>query len=396
MSTKIEFYRHDLGEEEIESLRQTFGTAFLTLGPRVGVFEKKFAAELSVPHAVGVSSCTMGLMLALRAFDVGPGDEVITTPLTWISTPNAALYLGARPIFADVDPLTGLIDPAQVARKFTPRTKAVVCVHLYGQMANVRALRQICDEKKVKLIEDSAHGFECERDGFRPGQLGDAAVFSFYATKTITSGDGGMITVHSPEVDARLRRLRNHGVTKDAAARYGDFYQPWDMVELGYKAAMTDIEASLLLPQLDRAHQRRDKRQKVAERYEEHLKRVQGVTLIPRVGKSTHHLFTIQVPPASRRHILQRLGENGVGTAINYPAVHTLSYYRQHFPVPPHSFPHAEHIGASTLSLPMWPDLPLEQVDRVCEVISAAMAETVSSAKTMDLADVPEGESGNG
>lgn len=370
---RVEFYRHDLGEVELASLRETFTTPFLTLGPRTGVFEKRLAADLGVPHVVGVSSCTMGLMLALRAFDVGDGHEVITTPLSWISSPNAALYVNATPVFADVDPRTGLIDPADVARRVTPRTKAILGVHLYGQMFDVRALREIADRAGAVLIEDAAHGFEAERDGLRPGVIGDAAVFSFYATKTITSGDGGAIALRSAEADARLRRLRNHGVTKDAAARYGGLYQPWDMVELGYKAAMTDVEASLLLPQLDRAHLRRDKRQKVVEHYESRLRGVEGISLIERVGTSAHHLFTVHVDPAHRGAILRRLGEEQIGTAINYTSIHLTSYYRNRFGFTEGMFPHAEAIGASTLSLPLWPDLPSDQIDFVCDVLIDAV-----------------------
>ncbi|HEU4412081.1 MAG TPA: DegT/DnrJ/EryC1/StrS family aminotransferase, partial [Polyangiaceae bacterium] len=193
MTRRVEFYRHDLGEAELASLRETFAGPFLTLGPRVAAFEKRFAAELGAPHVAGVSSCTLGLHMVLRALGVGPGDEVVTTPMSWVSTANAALYVGATPVFADVDPRTGLLDPAEVAAKVTPRTRAIVCVHLYGQMADVLALREIADRHKLWLVEDSAHGFECERDGHRPGQVGDAAVFSFYATKTITSGDGGAV-----------------------------------------------------------------------------------------------------------------------------------------------------------------------------------------------------------
>jgi UDP-4-amino-4-deoxy-L-arabinose-oxoglutarate aminotransferase len=370
---RVEFYRHDLGEVELASLRETFSGPFLTLGPRTGVFEKRLATELGVPHVVGVSSCTMGLMLALRAFDVGEGHEVITTPLSWISSPNAALYVNATPIFADVDPRTGLIDPADVARRMTPRTKAIMCVHLYGQMCDVRALREIADRAGAVLIEDSAHGFESERDGLRPGVIGDAAVFSFYATKTITSGDGGAIALKSSEADTRLRRLRNHGVTKDAAARYGGLYQPWDMVELGYKAAMTDVEAALLLPQLDRAHARRAKRQAVVERYESRLRGVEGITLIDRVGTSAHHLFTVHVDPAIRGAVLRRLGEEQIGTAINYTPIHLTSYYRNRFGFTEGMFPHCEAIGASTLSLPLWPDLPSDQIDFVCDVLIAAV-----------------------
>ena len=371
---RVEFYRHDLGEEEVASLRETLTGPFLTLGPRVGVFEKRLADELGVPHVVGTSSCTISLQMVLAALGVGPGDEVISPAITWISTPNAALYVGATPVLVDVERATGLLDPSAVERAITPRTKAILCVHLYGQMADMRALRAIADRHRLALIEDSAHGFECERDGVRPGQLGDAATFSFYATKTITSGDGGAIATRSKELDAHLRRLRNHGCSKDAASRYGGTFQHWDMVELGYKGALTDVEAALLLPQLDRAHARRDKRQARVERYEARLRDVAGVELFARVGKSTHHLFAILVPADKRELVLARLSERGIGLAVNYRAIHTLTYYRQRYAIADAALPIATEIGARTVSLPLWPDLPLEDVDHVVTELASALA----------------------
>ena len=246
----VEFYRHALGADELESFGETLGSIFLTLGPRVGEFETRFARMLGVPEVVGVSSGSMALVLALRALDVGPGDEVITTPMTFVATSNAILQLGARVVFADVDPATGLIDPDEVERAVGPRTRAIIPVHLYGQLADMPRLRQIADRNQLALIEDAAHAVEAERDGIRPGTLGDAATFSFYATKTLTCGDGGAIAVRDPRLAERLRLLRNHGITKDAASRYGQSYRHWDMVELGYKAPLTDIQAGLLLPQL--------------------------------------------------------------------------------------------------------------------------------------------------
>ncbi len=370
---KVDFYRHDLGEAELASLRQTLGTTFLTLGPRVGEFEKRLGEAIGVPHVVGVNSCTMGLHLALHALGVGPGDEVITTPMTYISTPNAALYVGATPVFADVEPTTGALDPADVVKRITPRTRAIIGVHLHGQLCDMRALRAIADEHRLWLIEDSAHGFEGERDGARPGTLGDAAVFSFYATKTMTSGDGGAIATRHAELAARLRRLRNHGTSKDAASRHGGTYQHWDMVELGFKAAMTDIDASLLLPQFDRAEARRASRQAATERYEERLRGKPGITLMERRGKSSHHLFTVLVDRDRREQVLASLSGQGIGCAVNYRAVHTLTYYRERFALPEEALPHAADIGARTVSLPLWPFIPLEDVDHVCDQLLEAV-----------------------
>src|SRR5208283_5356100 len=190
---KVEFYRHQLGEDEASSWRKVLDTLFLTLGPQVAAFERELGEYLvrgrqgaTPPHVVGTNSCSMGLLLALRAHDVGPGDEVITTPMTFACTANAILHLGAKPKLVDVEPATGLIDPAAVRAAITDRTVGILPVHLYGQLADMRALRTLADAHGLFIVEDSAHGVEMERDGVRPGDLGDAAVFSFYATKNMT------------------------------------------------------------------------------------------------------------------------------------------------------------------------------------------------------------------
>jgi len=368
---KIEFYKHDLGAEELASLQKTVGSLFLTTGPRVAEFERLLGEYLGVPHVVGVTSCTEGLMLALLAFGIGPGDEVITTPMTFIATPNSVLYLGASPVFADVDPATGLLDPAAVEAAITPRTKAIIAVHLYGQMAEVQKLRAIADKHHLVLIEDSAHGVEMRREGAAPGQLGDAAVFSFYATKTITSGDGGAIAVRDPAINERLRRLRNHGMTKDAASRYTGAYKHWDMVELGYKCGLSDLDAALLLPQLSRLEKRCDSREAAVRKYEELLAGLPGIRLLKWTGRSAHHLFTFLTPEGRRDGMLEELGARNIGVAVNYRAVHLLTYYRERFGFKPGSFPHAEEIGERTLTLPLYPWIPLDDVAYVAGHVRA-------------------------
>ncbi len=391
---RVEFYRHQLGTDEAESWRSVLETLFLTLGPQVAAFEKELGAYLvrgrsdaTPPQVVGTSCCSMGLLLALAAHDVGPGDEVITTPMTFAATANAILHLGATPVLVDVEPQTGLIDPAAVRAAIGPRTRGIMAVHLYGQLADVRALREIADRNALFLIEDSAHGIEMERDGLRPGDLGDAAVFSFYATKNLTSGDGGAIATRKPELADRLRRLRNHGVSKAAADRHGGIYQHWDLVELGYKANLTDLDAALLRPQLPKAEAKRDRRQALVERYEQLLRdavgrRVPTVSrrgvpwLVERRGRSSHHLFTIQPPPAIRDEMLVALGKAGIGTAVNYRAMHTLTYLKERLALPRGALPVAEEIGDRTISLPLYPTLTDAEQARVVAAVAAAWSET--------------------
>jgi dTDP-4-amino-4,6-dideoxygalactose transaminase len=378
MSTrKVEFYRHTVGADELASLKQTVDSLFLTLGPRVKELEGALADYVGGGvEAVGVSSCTVGLFLAMRAFDIGPGDEVVSTPMTFAASTNAVIHSGATPVFADIDPRSGLLDPAEVEKAITPRTKAILAVHLYGQMSDMRALRDIADRHDLFLLEDAAHGIEGMRDDYRVGHLGDAAVLSFYATKTMTSGDGGAILVRDAERAARLRVLRNHGMSKDAAARHGGTYQHWDMLELGYKGALTDVEAAMLLPQLSRVDAQRDARQRLVERYEELLRVDPAIQLVERSGRSTHHLFALLVPAEQRDRVLRGLGERGVGCAVNYNAVHTLRYYRERFGDQTERLPVATDFGRRTISLPLWPRMPEADVDYVADALRAELSES--------------------
>jgi len=379
LTRPVEFFRHTLGAAELASVKETLDSVFLTLGPRVGVLEKRLAEYLEVEDVVGLSSCSMALILALRVAGIGPGHEVITTPMTFVATPNAVLQVGATPVFVDVEAQSGLIDPAQVEAAITPRTRAILSVGLYGQLADLRALRRIADRHGLVLIDDAAHALEAERDGVRVAQLADLTAFSFYATKNITCGDGGALAVRDARVAEQLRRLRNHGITKDAASRYGRGYTHWDMVELGYKAAMTDIEAALLLPQVDRIEAQRDRREKLVQRYERQLVGNTAVMLVPRLGRSAHHLFALLVPAELRDAVLAGLGRRQIGCTVNYRSVHTLRYFREQLAIPREALPRASEFGDRTVSLPLWPDLPPEDVDVVVEALETALEEARSA-----------------
>ena len=381
MGRTVEFYRHCLGEREFASVRETLSSIFITLGPRVGEFERAFAEYLGIEHVVGLSSCSTAMVLALRALGVGPGDEVITTPMTFVATPNAALQVGATPVFADVEPKTGLIDPDAVQKAITPRTRAILPVSLYGQLTDVRRLREIADQHGLFLIEDAAHAVETRHDGARTGSHSHAAAFSFYATKNLTCGDGGALAVHDEGLARRLRSLRNHGITKDAATRYGQAYTHWDMVELGYKAALTDVQAAILLPQLEHLERRRERRQALVERYERELAGHPQVELVERSGISAHHLFAVLVPAELRDRVLAGLGRRQIGCAVNYRSVHTLSYFRDRFGFERDAFPHAAAFGERTVTLPLWPDLPPDDVSVVVGALDEAIGEALAGER---------------
>jgi len=363
---KVEFHRHPLGERELASLEQTLKSVFLTTGPRTAQFETAFSEFLGGGETVGTSSCTAALHLVLAALGIGPGDEVIVPAMTFIATVTPVWFVRARPVLADVDPATGLLDPAEVERRLTPRTRAVIPVHLYGAMADMESLRSLCAPRGIALVEDSAHCIEGIRDGLRPGQAGDAACFSFYATKNLTCGEGGAALTRAPKLAERIRRLRLHGMSRNAAARHSGPFSHWDMVDLGYKYNLGDIQSALLLPQLPLLAERLARREAISKRYEQAFSRLGvGFPSVPARSVSARHLFTIHVPGGHRDALAAGLSARGVGCAVNYRAVHTLSWFRRKLKHPPGAFPNALRIGESTLSLPLYPSLTDEEVEYV-------------------------------
>jgi dTDP-4-amino-4,6-dideoxygalactose transaminase len=375
MTMKVEFYLHNLGPDEKQRMLDVLDSVFLTTGEATYEFERKFSEYLGVPYTIGVMSATAALHLAMLAFDIGEGDEVITTPMTFIASANAVMHAGATPVFVDVEPGTGNLDASKVEAAITPRTKAILPVHLYGQLCDMRALRAIADKHGLKLIEDSAHAVESLRDGVRPGQLGDAACFSFYATKNITCGEGGAVTVHTKEKADLLRKLSLHGMTKNAADRYRGAYQHWDMDTLGWKYNLSNVLAALLISQVPKMDAWCARREAISRRYEEAFSRLPGIDF-PRVvpgTQSARHLFTIWVDPAKRDATLARIQALGVSVAVNFRAIHLLSYYRERFGFRGGEFPVAENIGNRTITLPLYPRLTDEQVSYVIDSVAKSL-----------------------
>src|ERR1700730_15593449 len=244
MTRRIAFYRHDLGKPELDLVAEVLGGEILTTGEYVARFENKFAGFLGRGHALAVNSCTGGLHVSLLALGIGEGDEVITTPMTFIASATAILEAGAKPVFVDVESDTGNMDASLVEAAITPQTKAILPVHLYGLMCDMRALRAIADRRGLRLIEDAAHCIEGVRDGGRPGELSDAVCFSFYATQNLTCGEGGAIAVNDDALAERLKLLRLHGMTRTAEESTREGYRHWDMTQLGWKYNMSNVEAA--------------------------------------------------------------------------------------------------------------------------------------------------------
>jgi dTDP-4-amino-4,6-dideoxygalactose transaminase len=371
MMKKIEFFRHNIDERDIARVEDVLKSLFLTTGNEVAEFERKFSEYTGMGRTVGLTSCTAALHLSLLAFGIGPGDEVITTPMSFCATANAVIHAGAKPVFVDVEGETGNLDAGLIEKAVTGKTKAIIPVHLYGQMCDMHKIREIADRHGLVVIEDAAHAIEAERDGVRVGRLGDAACYSFYATKNLASGEGGAVCTDDNDVAELLRMLRLHGIDKSAIDRYTKRYQHWDMAVLGWKYNMDNIHAALLVNQLDRIDEYWKRRDFLWGMYEEGLSGLKDVELLKTVAGSRHarHLFTMLVAPERRDSVLASLQERGVGVAVHYRPIHLLEYYRREFGFREGDFPRAEEIGARTISLPLYPKLGEDEVLSVIGVV---------------------------
>lgn len=374
---KIEFYKHSISQKDIDNVVKVLNSLFLTTGETVKEFEEKFSQYLGCKYTVGVTSCTAALHLSLLAYGVGSGDEVITTPMTFIATANSIIHAGATPVFVDVEPETGNINANLIEGAITSRTKAILPVHLYGQMCDMKRIRELADKYHLLVIEDAAHAIEASREGVKPGELGDAACFSFYATKNITSGEGGAISTNNEEIAEKLKKLRLHGMSEGAAERYSRKYEHWDMEMLGWKFNMSNIQAALLLNQLENIEKYWQRREEICQMYEEAFKgnpEVACLRILPD-SKSARHMFTILVSPQKRDRILWRLQEKGVGVAVHYRAIHLLTYYRQTYRYKRGLFPIAEKIGDSTITIPLYPKLSSAEVQYIIHTVTEVAAE---------------------
>jgi dTDP-4-amino-4,6-dideoxygalactose transaminase len=374
---KVPFYRHDLGKAELDAVAEVLEGEILTTGEAVAEVERLFANLVHRRHALAVTSCTGALHMALLALDIGPGDEVITTPMTFVATASAIIEAGATPVFVDVEPDTGNLDAGSVEAAITPRTKALLPVHLYGLMCDMRSLKAIADKHGLGVVEDAAHCIEGVRDSIRPGELSTAACFSFYATKNLTCGEGGAIVCDDEAVFERLKLLRLHGMTRSAAERTRYGYQHWDMVAMGWKYNMSNIEAALLLPQFPRVQRKLAEREALARRYDQRLAQIPGIVLPASRPGAVHarHLYTIWLETMPRDRLIACLHADRIGAVVNYRAVHLTSYFAEKYGHRPNSFPNAEWIGDRTLSLPFYPGMPETHVDIVADAIARAMAE---------------------
>lgn len=349
----------DIREEEVEEVVATLRSGWLGTGPRVARFEEAFREYSGARHAMALNSCTAGLHLAMIAAGVKPGDEVITCPMTFASSANAVLHVGATPVFADCDRETFCIDPDEVDARITPRTRAILPVHFAGRAADMTRLLEIARRRGLKVIGDAAHATETIHRGRKVATLGDCAVFSFYVTKNVVTGEGGMVTTDDAEMADWIKVAGLHGLTRDAWKRFSDEgYRHYEVVFPGFKYNMMDLQAAIGIHQLARVEENLLRREALWARYREAFADLPlSVAPEPEPGdRHARHLFTILIDTerlgATRDQLLQALHAEGIGTGVHYRALHLHRYYRERFGYREGDYPNAEWIGERTLSLP--------------------------------------------
>jgi dTDP-4-amino-4,6-dideoxygalactose transaminase len=364
-----------IGEEEIAEVCATLRSGWIGTGPRVCRFEELFREYVGAKHAVAVNSCTAALHLSLLVSEVGPGDEVITTPMTFCATANAIVHAGARPVFVDVDPDTMNLDPRGVAAAITPRTRAIVPVHLAGRPCPMDELQALADRHGLLVIEDAAHCIEGRYHGRKVGAISPLTCFSFYVTKNMTTGEGGMVTTDSDDLAAKLKMYALHGMSADAWHRFSDRgYKHYQVVFPGFKYNMTDLQAALGLHQIGRLETHLHRRNEIWQAYDVAFADMPVLTPAAAEADTIHarHLYTLRVLTEcgkQRDDVLQELHAQGVGTGVHYTALHLHPYHRETSGYREGMFPNAERIGATTLSLPLSAKLTDEEVDRVIEAV---------------------------
>lgn len=362
-------------DAEIEEVVACLRSAWIGTGPRVSQFEADFAAYKNVPHAVALNSCTAALHLSMLVADLGPDAEVITTPLTFCATVNAIIHAGATPVLADVDPATMNIDPNEIERRITPRTRAIVPVHFAGRACDMDAIMDIAQRHKLKVIEDCAHAIETEYKGQKAGTFGDFGCFSFYSTKNIVTGEGGMVLAKRDDDIARIKVLGLHGMSKDAWKRFGDEgFKHYQVVECGFKYNMMDLQAALGVHQLKRVEAYGQRRSNVWRHYMDAFRNLPvGLpALVEENTRHAYHLFTILVDEGkagvSRDRFLDRMTAEGVGVGVHYLSLPEHPYYQKTFGWKPEDYPHAMRVGRQIVSLPI--SAKLTEADEV-DVIGA-------------------------
>lgn len=375
--TTIPFSRPSIGEEEIAAVAAVLRSGWLTTGPEALAFEREFAEAVGARYALAVNSATAGLHLALEALGVGPGDYVIVPSLTFTSTAEVARYLGAEVAFADVDPATLLLDPESVERlagAITDRgghVAAIFPVHLAGAICDMEKLKTIATRYEAAVVEDAAHAFPAYRDGRSAGTFGEVGVFSFYANKTITTGEGGMLCTDEERIAERVRVMRLHGIDREAWRRYRDLESSWyyEVVAPGFKYNMPDTAAAIGRVQLRRAEEFLEKRRTLALRYAAAFDGFGGIAIPAGTVPGHAHHLCIAILPDRRDELIAYLRDRGIATSVHYLPLHRMPYWKERYAVDDVELPVTSRIADRIVSLPLFPGLAAAEQDRVIDAV---------------------------
>ena len=370
--TPLPYGRQWIDEDDIAAVCDVLRSDWLTTGPAVAELESAFAAVVGSAEAVAVSSGTAALHLSIAALGIGPGDEVIVPALTFAASANCVVYCGGTPVFADVDPVTLLVDPADVARKITPRTRAILAVDYAGQPCNYPVLRALARETGLALVADACHSLGGTEAGRPVGSLADLSCFSLHPVKHITTGEGGVVATDDAAIASRLRRLRNHGITSDHRERAESGAWFYEQVELGFNYRLTDFQCALGQSQLRKLPRFVERRQEIAALYDDALPCLPGVRPLgvrPDVSHA-YHLYVVRVE--GRDRVFQALRDAGIGANVHYVPVHLHPFYRERFRTGPGLCPAAESAYEQILSLPVFPQMSDEDVEFVVGALAAA------------------------
>ena len=369
----IPFAKPSLGTEEEEAVIRVLRSGWLTTGTETKNFESEFAAYTKTANALAVNSATSGLHLALEAFGIGPGDKIITSPYTFTSTAEVIRYLGADPVFADIDPATFNISPLETARLLEkdPSIKGIIPIHIGGHPCDMESLLELKARYKIILVEDAAHSFPVKTNGEFLGSIGDAGVFSFYATKTITTGEGGMIVTNNIKAAKRMSVMRQHGIDREVWDRYTSEKPSWQysVVEAGFKYNMPDIAAAIGREQLKKAVMFLECRKKIANFYLRELGDLDFLNLPEQQDNHGWHLFMpriiLEKLSITRDEFINNLISQGIGTSVHYIPLHIMPYYQKKYAYTPQDFPETLKAYNSVFSLPIYPGLTDEQLERI-------------------------------
>jgi dTDP-4-amino-4,6-dideoxygalactose transaminase len=377
----LTFGAPDIHEDEIDEVVASIKSGWIGTGPKVARFEEEFRAYKGAPNAVALHSCTAGLHLAMVASGVSEGDEVITTPLTFCASVNSIIHTGATPVLADVDARTMNIDPARVAEKITPRTRAIMPVHFAGRACDMDALGSLARQHNLMIIEDCAHAIETEYHGRKAGLFGDFGCFSFYVTKNVITGEGGIVIAKDDAKSARIKVLALHGMSKDAWKRFSDSgWAHYQVIECGFKYNMMDIQAALGIHQLKRVEKNWKRREQIWKRYNEAFRDLPiGTPAEPEADtRHAYHLYTIMIDEArcglKRDDFLAAIQRHHIGVGVHYLSIPEHPYYQKAFDWKLEDYPNAVRIGRQTVSLPIGPKLSDTDVADVIEAVRRVLA----------------------